>query len=94
MKDSIRNLVQRAIPGSKLPAELADLSEEAFGLVRQYVSKACANHLHHERQIEKLERKKGKVFARRMRLAHHRLWRRYWESRCEALNLCDKPKGC
>ena len=99
MNERIKQLAERVLPEA-IGDELSDLTDDAFdilkGSVAKYISKPCANHLHHERQLEKLQRKKGRVFARRARLAHHRLWRRYWESRCEALNLCGDQfdEGC
>ena len=92
MHSKIRDLVKTAV--GSIPDELGDLSEDAFALVKQVASTPCRHYLHHQRQLEKLERKKGRVFGRRMRLAHHRLWRRFWESRCEALNECSQDRGC
>ncbi len=102
MKDSIRDLIKKALPGADIPSELADLGDDAFALVKQYASRPCRNHMHHQRMIEKLERKEQRAramgrkrpFAIRLRLAHHRLWRRHWEAKCEAENLCAQAKGC
>jgi hypothetical protein len=93
MKDSIRDLIEKAIPGADIPEAVSELSDDAWGAVRRYASRPCFHHLHHQRQIEKLERKRGRVPFRKVRLAHHRMWRRYWESRCEALKMCN-GRGC
>ncbi len=79
-----------------LRSGLGDVSDAAFAEIQRRQSRPCAQYLYHVRQLEKLDAKsrKGRVFALRLRLAHHRLWRRHWESKCEALNDCDFEKGC
>jgi len=69
-----------------LRSGLGELTDAAFKEAQRQQAKPCANAMHHQRMIEKLTRKgkRHKVFALRMRLAHHRMWRRIWESRCEA----------
>ncbi len=81
-----------------LRSGLGELTGAAFKEAQRQQAKPCANAMHHQRQYEKLERRAmtHRVFALRARLGHHRLWKRFWESRCEALNLCPEKydKGC
>ena len=56
----------------------------------------CVQERHHDAMIRLLTAKAAqhKVVGIKSRLRWHRVWRRIWKARCQALNDCTEPKGC